>query len=142
MRLNFLLAATVFAVLIVASATAATTVDTSDITATPPRKSPAEVIVGMYLVRVFSLSLKTNQFSVDGYIWYRWIGTLDPKPCDTFEIVYGSIDRKEKCDDKRERVHEKSRTACVTPPRQVCVSSPDSDLHRIECVADSPERVR
>jgi hypothetical protein len=52
--------------------------------------APAEVHVGIYVNRITEVSLKSNHFDVDFWIWFRWLGdTLSP--LDTFDLVGGSI---------------------------------------------------
>lgn len=55
--------------------------------------SAEKVTTGIYFDRIKSISLKDNMWTVDFYIWFRWSGNLDPG--DHFQIVDGSIDKKE-----------------------------------------------
>ena len=57
---------------------------------TPP---PATVTTGIYLNQVYGVNLKENRFTVDFYVWFRYLDdTLNP--LDTMEIVNGKIDSK------------------------------------------------
>ena len=56
-------------------------------------KSAEKVTSGIYFDRIKSISLKDNIWTVDFYIWFKWSGNLDPG--DNFQIVDGSIDKKE-----------------------------------------------
>jgi hypothetical protein len=67
---------------------------------------PVDVYVGAYLIRIPSLSFRDNQFTVDGYIWFRWKGHLDPSPAETVEFCNGTIDKKEITDAKKIHVKE------------------------------------
>ncbi len=67
-------------------------------------RPPAEVFVGAYLIRIPSLSFRDNQWTVDAYLWFRWKGTLVPRPPDTFEICNGSIEKRELTDAKKVKV--------------------------------------
>lgn len=62
--------------------------------------SPADVDVGIYLLRIPSWDLRTTQISIDAYIWFRAKETVNPKPWETFEITNGTIEHKEVCDQK------------------------------------------
>jgi hypothetical protein len=54
---------------------------------------PVEVYVGVYVNQIFDVSLKDNKFSVDFYVWFRWIGdSVDP--VESFEVVNGRMDSK------------------------------------------------
>ncbi|MBS0208371.1 MAG: hypothetical protein JSS27_05395 [Planctomycetes bacterium] len=61
-------------------------------TAGPP--TAKQVIVGMYLNQVDSVSLKDSQIVVDFHIWFRW-KDADLKPIETFDVVNGKIELKE-----------------------------------------------
>lgn len=52
-----------------------------------------KVTTGIYVDRVKSISLKDNIWTVDFYIWFKWAGTVNPG--DYFQVVDGSIDKKE-----------------------------------------------
>lgn len=58
-------------------------------------KKAMEVYVGVYLIRIPSLSLKENKFTADFFIWFRWKDSK-LKPYDEFEITNGEIISKEK----------------------------------------------
>lgn len=49
---------------------------------------PSKVFVGAYINQISNINLKTNNFDVDMYLWFRWD---DPKltPDKTFWIVGG-----------------------------------------------------
>lgn len=51
---------------------------------------PSKVFVGVYVNQISNINLKTNNFDVDMYLWFRW---NDPKltPDKTFWIVGGNI---------------------------------------------------
>ena len=78
----------------------------------------ADVFVGTYLIRIPSLSFRDNQWTVDAYVWFRWKGTLDPSPLDTFEVCNGSIEKRELTDAKKVKIkgggaEEEYQYACV-----------------------------
>ena len=52
-----------------------------------------EVYVGIYLVRIASLSLKNNEYRADFYLWFRWKDERF-KPYETFELMNGTIENK------------------------------------------------
>jgi hypothetical protein len=64
------------------------------------QEGPEEVHVGTYMLRLSSMSMRDHQFSIDFYLWFRWQNP-SIKPDETFEIVNGSIDRKEVLEKKR-----------------------------------------
>ena len=53
-----------------------------------------EVYVGTYITQIFDVSLKENKFSVDFYIWFRWLGE-DINPLESFEVINGQVDSKD-----------------------------------------------
>ncbi|HOX43073.1 MAG TPA: hypothetical protein PK668_05730 [Myxococcota bacterium] len=55
---------------------------------------PADVRVGMYVVNLYSLSIRDNSFKADVWVWFHW---SDPelKPTETFEIPGARIAAKE-----------------------------------------------
>ena len=55
---------------------------------------PVDVYVGVYVNQIFDVSLKDNKFSVDFYVWFRWIGD-SVNPIESFEVVNGRMDSKE-----------------------------------------------
>ena len=55
---------------------------------------PAKVAVGIYAVRMTSLDITQNQFSLDFYVWFRWADD-QLKPYETFELVNGRIDSRQ-----------------------------------------------
>ncbi|MEW6235847.1 MAG: hypothetical protein AB1656_10710 [Candidatus Omnitrophota bacterium] len=61
---------------------------------------PADVYIGIFILRINSLSLRDKQLGVDFYIWFRWRdGKL--KPQETFELINGMIDKRETIDERR-----------------------------------------
>jgi hypothetical protein len=54
---------------------------------------PERVTVGTYVNQVYGVDLKTNQFNVDFYIWFRWQSD-DIKPLESFELLNGRISAK------------------------------------------------
>ncbi len=56
--------------------------------------APRQVHVGIYLVRMTSVDITRNMYSVDFYVWFRWKGD-DLKPYETFELVNGTIDSRQ-----------------------------------------------
>jgi hypothetical protein len=59
-----------------------------------PPDNATRVTIGVYVNRIFEVSLKENKLSVDFYIWFRWKGD-ELKPHETFEVVNGKIEDKE-----------------------------------------------
>lgn len=55
---------------------------------------PASVHVGVYVNRIYDLSLRDNRFVSDFYIWFRW-QDKELKPYESFEIANGHIDSRE-----------------------------------------------
>lgn len=51
------------------------------------------VTTGIYIDRIKSISIKDNIWTVDFYIWFKWTGNFTPG--DTFQVMDGSIDKKE-----------------------------------------------
>jgi hypothetical protein len=56
--------------------------------------SPKAVTVGIYVIQVSDIDLQKNTFKADFYIWFRWTD-FPGKPLDTFEVMNGTIDKKE-----------------------------------------------
>jgi hypothetical protein len=55
---------------------------------------PARVDVGVHVLRLTSLDITNNLFSLDFWIWFRWTDdTL--KPYESFELVNGKIDSRQ-----------------------------------------------
>ena len=84
----------------------------------PSSGPPADVFVGIYLIRIPAISFRDNQWTVDAYVWFRWKGNLDPSPPDGFELCNGSIEKRELTDAKRVKVkngstEEEYEFACV-----------------------------
>ena len=103
----------------------------------------------MYLVRIPAWGLKTNQFSIDAYIWFLWRGNMDPEPYKSFEIVSGTIDRREKCDDKKVRlkkdgVEEEYAYVCLRIQATITkfwdVSQYPLDQHRLVIEVEDSKR--
>lgn len=46
-----------------------------------------QVTVGIYPISVYNLDIETSTYYVDGYIWFRWKGDIDPTL--TFEFTNG-----------------------------------------------------
>lgn len=53
-----------------------------------PPEGPDSVYVGMYVNRIYDVSLRDNKFSADFYLWFRW-KNKDLDPVKSFEIVGG-----------------------------------------------------
>jgi hypothetical protein len=84
----------------------------------PSPPPPTDVYVGAYLIRVPSLSLHEEQWTADAYIWFRWKGTLNPPPQDTFELCNASIEKREVTDSKKVKIRaggieEEYEYACI-----------------------------
>jgi hypothetical protein len=59
-----------------------------------PTSEPARVEVGAHVLRLTSLDITNNLFSLDFWIWFRW--TDDKlKPYESFELVNGKIDSRQ-----------------------------------------------
>lgn len=56
--------------------------------AAAPPEGPDSVYVGMYVNRIYDVSLRDNKFSADFYLWFRW-KNKDLDPVKSFEIVGG-----------------------------------------------------
>lgn len=56
--------------------------------------SPKAVTVGIYVIQVSDIDLQKNSFKADFYIWFRWTDFAG-KPLDTFEVMNGTIEKKE-----------------------------------------------
>jgi hypothetical protein len=60
---------------------------------TSPAPSPAEVIVGAYINDIQQLDFKTNNYTVDLYVWFRWLSPgADPSKSMEFMNRYASDD--------------------------------------------------
>ena len=57
-------------------------------------EAPAPVHVGVYVNRVYDVSLRDNRFVTDFYIWFRW-QDKELKPFESFEIANGHLDSRE-----------------------------------------------
>lgn len=61
--------------------------------ATSPAPSPAEIIVGAYINDIQQLDFKTNNYTVDLYVWFRWRSPdIDPSKSMEFMNRYASDD--------------------------------------------------
>ncbi|MCS6975374.1 MAG: hypothetical protein NZM31_00005, partial [Gemmatales bacterium] len=61
----------------------------------PPGAKPILVTAGYYVDRIVEMSVKDVFWTVEFYLWFRWQGdTL--KTCEGFDVVDGSVERKEK----------------------------------------------
>jgi len=65
-----------------------------DPTETTRPAAPALVHVGLYAVRLSSIDITNNQYSLDFYLWFRWQDE-SLKPYETFEIVNGKIESRQ-----------------------------------------------
>jgi hypothetical protein len=63
------------------------------ITAAPAPESPAQIVVGTYINDIQQLDFKTNNYTVDLYVWFRWTAP-DLRPSKTMEFMnrYASDD--------------------------------------------------
>jgi hypothetical protein len=52
--------------------------------------APEPITVGVYVTQISSIELKTNQYSIDFWIWFRSKGR-EQSPLDNFEIMDGRI---------------------------------------------------
>ncbi|HVO30338.1 MAG TPA: hypothetical protein VMV18_06365, partial [bacterium] len=50
-------------------------------------KEPEKVTVGVYLKQLPDIDVKTNTYTMDFYLWFRWKGDIDPTK--SFEFVNG-----------------------------------------------------
>jgi hypothetical protein len=67
----------------------------SPATTLPAGARPTEVHVGIYINRIGEFSLKESGWTADLDLWFRWTGE-GLKPGETFQVVNGQIDRREK----------------------------------------------
>ena len=58
------------------------------------RAEAHKIDVGMYVNNISQLDIKTSQFTVDFYIWFRWDGSVELNPVETFELPNGRITAK------------------------------------------------
>ena len=58
------------------------------VSAAAPPEGPDSVHVGMYVNRIYDVSLRDNRFTADFYLWFRW-KNKDLDPVKSFEIVGG-----------------------------------------------------
>ena len=76
----------------------AATGDTSagaSVSGTAAEGSPVDVVTGIRVKRVGGFSLKEAEWTADFDIWFRWSGEA-VHPGETFEVVNGDIQRREK----------------------------------------------
>lgn len=52
---------------------------------TLPATDGNDVAIGVYLNDLHNLDLKTQSFSADFYVWFRWRGEFDPS--QSFELM-------------------------------------------------------
>jgi hypothetical protein len=65
----------------------------------PPDARPVPVTAGLYVDRVAELSIKEGSWTVEFYLWCRWRGDA-PKSCEDFQVVDGSVEKKDKEEDE------------------------------------------
>jgi len=61
---------------------------------------PSDIYIGLFILRINSVSLRDKQLGVDFYIWFRWRDE-NLKPQDTFELINGMIDKRNTVDERR-----------------------------------------
>ncbi|MGE0608374.1 MAG: hypothetical protein AB7O62_14860, partial [Pirellulales bacterium] len=77
-------------------ATAQSTAEDEPAAAATNGDVPATIVwVGVYVNQIHEVSLKENHFTADFYVWFRWQGEA-VKPLESFEVVNGRIDSKDK----------------------------------------------
>lgn len=54
--------------------------------AAPAPAGPSEVVTGLYVNDILDIDFKTNSFSADFYVWFRWKGG-DASPAKTMEFM-------------------------------------------------------
>ncbi len=59
-----------------------------------PLGQPIRVEIGMHALRLTSLDVPNNQFSLDFWLWFRWKDDAR-KPYETFELTNGKIDSRQ-----------------------------------------------
>ena len=59
-----------------------------------PLGQPIRVEIGMHALRLTSLDVPNNQFSLDFWLWFRWKDDTR-KPYETFELANGKIDSRQ-----------------------------------------------
>lgn len=52
---------------------------------------PVKAVVGVWVDRITSMSLRENHFDVDFYVWFRWTGDASFDPLKSFDLANGSI---------------------------------------------------
>ena len=65
-----------------------------------PSPTTTHVDVGVFVNRVYNLSLRDGNYNVDFYIWFRWKGD-NVNPIETFEISNGKIENKTIVESKK-----------------------------------------
>jgi len=63
----------------------------------PPGAKPAEVRVGVYVLRIHELSIADDSWTADFYIWFDWADE-SLAPGETFELINGQIVTREQLD--------------------------------------------
>jgi hypothetical protein len=53
---------------------------------------PQEVRVGVYILDVYDLDIKTGTYRMEFYIWFNWRGSVDPR---RFEIMNGHLELRQ-----------------------------------------------
>lgn len=102
---------------------------------------PAEVVVGMYVNAIRSVSLQENAFEVDFWIWFRWPKdgrTVDPLA--SFEVVQGDIESKS--GEVYEDLDEVKYAACRVVARVTTffdVHAFPNDRHTLRIVIEDSE---
>ncbi len=51
---------------------------------TPEKKAPEKVLVGAYVQNINEVDIKSSQYMLDFYLWFKWRGAIDPTK--TFEF--------------------------------------------------------
>ena len=103
--------------------------------ATGASAAPAEVTVGSYVKQVRDLDFKSNKYTVDFFIWFRWqaVGPLAGyKPLESFEIVNGTEESKTSVVEKTVGdVHYASARVVATMSEPWELASYPFDRHRV-----------
>lgn len=112
-------------------------------------EQPAEVHVGIYLVRIPALNFRDNQFTIDAYLWFRWQGELEPTPPEAFELCNGVLEEKKVCEEKQIQVtvngHEEEWHYCCLRIRGLMTKFWDAsrfplDRHELIIAIEDSER--
>jgi|GEM_PF-487984 len=54
-------------------------------------RSPTEVLTGIYVDRIPSLSIKDGIWKTEFYVWFRWNGSADIDPGENLQIINGEV---------------------------------------------------